>query len=60
MNEDDKKTFLEDFKKADVQKKVDMWFYALEQTGLWEQIIAEMSFIATNLSGPKKAKVVEE
>ncbi len=59
MNEDDKKTFLEDFKKADIQKKLDMWFFAMENIGLWDQIIAEMSFIATNLSG-QKAKVIEE
>jgi hypothetical protein len=59
MNEDDKKTFLEDFKKADIQKKLDMWFYAMEHIGFWDQIIAEMSFIASNLSG-QKAKVIEE
>ncbi len=59
MDEDDKKTLLEDFKKADIQKKLDMWFYAIEQIGLWEQITNEMSFIATNLSGPK-AKIIEE
>jgi hypothetical protein len=59
MNEDDKKVFLEDFKKADIQKKLDMWFFAMEHIGLWDQIIAEMSFIASNLSG-QKAKVVEE
>lgn len=59
MNEDDKKTFLEDFKKADIQKKMDMWFYSLEQIGLWELIIEEMSFIATNLS-MKQAKVVKK
>jgi hypothetical protein len=59
MQDDDKKTFLGDFKKADIQKKLDMWFYAIEQIGLWEQIINEMSFIATNLSGPK-AKIVKK
>ena len=59
MNEDDKKAFLEDFKKADIQQKLDMWFYAMEHIGVWDQIIAEMSFIATNLSG-QKAKVIEE
>lgn len=46
MNEEDKKMFLEDFKKADLQNKVDMWFYALEQVGLWEEIIAEIADIA--------------
>ena len=60
MNDDDKKTFLGDFKKADIQKKLDMWFFAIEQIGLWEQIINEMSFIATNLSGPKANIVKKE
>ena len=59
MEESDKKAFLEDFKKADINQKLDMWFFAIEQIGLWEQIINEMSFIATNLSGPK-AKIVKE
>jgi hypothetical protein len=59
MNEDDKKNFLEDFKKANVQQKVDMWFYALDQAGLWDQIITEMSFIANASLGPK-AKITEE
>jgi len=43
MNEDDKKAFLEDFKKSDTSKKLDMWYYALEQEALWEEIIGEMS-----------------
>ena len=43
MNEEDRKAFLEDFKKADVGKKMDMWFYAIEQEGLWEEIMDEMS-----------------
>ena len=59
MNEDDKKAFLEDFKKADLYMKMDMWFYSLDQIGLWEQIIDEMSFIATNLS-MKQANVVNK
>ena len=46
MNDEDKKAFLEDFKKVDVSKKLDMWYYALEQEDLWEEIIAEMSTIA--------------
>ena len=46
MNEDDKKAFLEDFKKSDTSKKLDMWYYALEQEALWEEIIGEMSDIA--------------
>lgn len=47
MNEEDKKAFLEDFKKAKIEQKLDMWFYALDQEGFWEETIAEMSNIAT-------------
>ena len=47
MKEEDKKTFLEDYKKSDVSKKLDMWYHALEQEALWEEIITEMSNIAT-------------
>ena len=47
MKEKDKKAFLEDYKKSDVSKKLDMWYYALEQEALWEEIITEMSNIAT-------------
>ena len=46
MNEKDTKSYLEDFKKADTSKKLDMWYYAIEQEGLWEEIIAEISDIA--------------
>jgi hypothetical protein len=46
MNEEDKKEFLKDFTKVDGSKKLDMWYYALEQEVLWEQILAEMSEIA--------------
>lgn len=46
MDEKDKNTFLEDFKKADLSKKLDMWYYALDQEGLWEEILEEMATIA--------------
>jgi hypothetical protein len=46
MNEDDKKLFLNDFKKGDISIKLDMWFYAMDQEGLWEEIMDEMSKIA--------------
>ena len=59
MNEEDKKKFLEDFKKTDKEKKLDMWFYALDQEGLWEVIIAEMSMIA-QMQVPKQAKTGDE
>ena len=46
MNEKDVKEFLEDFKKVDVQKKMDMWFYALEQVDIWDELMDQMSKIA--------------
>ena len=46
MNDDDKKVFLEDFRKADISKKLDMWFYAMDQEAIWEEIMDEMSKIA--------------
>jgi hypothetical protein len=46
MNEDDKKQFIEDFKKAEGSEKLDMWDFGLEQQVLWETIIAEMQKIA--------------
>ncbi len=46
MKEEDKKKFLEDFKKADISKKLDMWFFALDQVTVWDELISEMSMIA--------------
>jgi len=46
VNEEDKKTFLEDFNKADLDKKLDMWYYALDQEAMWEEIMEEMTKIA--------------
>lgn len=59
MNEEDKKTFLDDFKKADMNKKLDMWYYAVDQESLWEEILAEMSMIA-QATNPQKGKISEE
>ena len=50
MNDGDKKKFLDDFKKSDLQKKLDMWFFALEQETLWDEIITEMSEIANEIN----------
>jgi len=47
MNEEDKKAFLDDFKAADIDKKLDMWYFALDQEAIWEEIMEEMSTIAT-------------
>ena len=56
MNEDDKKAFLEDFKKADINQKLDMWYYALEQEAIWEEIIAEVADFA-QMDQMKKAGI---
>lgn len=62
MNEKDVKAFLEDFKKADIEKKMDMWFYAMEQEALWDEIMDEMSKIAriAQFKEGKKTAMVEE
>jgi hypothetical protein len=59
VNEEDAKVFLNDFKKGDINKKLDMWYYAIEQEALWEEILAEMSMIA-QATNPQKGKMVEE
>lgn len=46
MNEDDVKKYLEDFKKVDINKKLDLWFYAMEQDAIWDEIMEEMSKLA--------------
>jgi len=46
MKEEDKNKFLDDFTSADTAKKLDMWYYALDQEVLWEEIITEISTIA--------------
>jgi hypothetical protein len=59
VKEEDKKVFLDDFKKADINKKLDMWYYAVDQEALWEEALAEMSMIA-QAANPQKGKLVEE
>jgi len=59
VNEEDTKAFLDDFKKADMNKKLDMWYFAVDQEALWEEILTEMSMIA-QAANPQKGKVVEE
>ena len=57
MNEEDKKAFLKDFTKADIDKKLDMWYFALDQDMLWEEILTEMADTAQALE-LKRNKVV--
>lgn len=59
MNEDDKKAFLDDFKKGNIEKKLDMWYYAVDQEAIWEEILAEMSMIA-QATNPLKGKALDE
>ena len=54
MDEKDKKEFLDDFRKADGEKKLDMWYFALEQEVIWESILAKMSDIAKEQKIDKK------
>ena len=58
MKEEDKQAFLDDFKKAEISKKLDMWYFALEQIAIWEELITEMSMIAQMKTG--SVKMVEE
>ncbi|RLI58748.1 MAG: hypothetical protein DRO67_10430 [Candidatus Asgardarchaeum californiense] len=61
MNEDDKKEYLEEFKKADGPKRLDMWDYALGQQVLWDNIITEMQSIARKQGVDKELeKMMEE
>jgi hypothetical protein len=59
MNDNDCKRFLVDFKKGDVRQKVDMWFYAVEQEAIWEELLGDMSAIA-QAANPKKTVVEDE
>ena len=46
MNEEDKKQLMDEFKKGDGAKRLDLWDYALQQQVIWEGIIAEIQTIA--------------
>jgi len=47
VNEEDRKAFIQDFKDSDIEKKLDMWYYSLDQESLWEELLDEMSKIAS-------------
>ena len=55
-----KKKLLEDFKKSDGSKRLDMWDYALEQQVLWESTIAELQRIAREQGVDKKLEKMAE
>jgi hypothetical protein len=46
MDDNDKKEFIEEFKKADGPGRLDMWDYALSQQVVWEGIITELQEVA--------------
>ena len=54
LKDEDKQKFLEDFKKADISKKLDMWYFALEQVSIWDELIEQMAMIAQMKMGPMK------
>ena len=54
MDENDKKELIEEFKKADGSKRLDMCDFALEQQVLWENIIVELQKIAREQGVDKK------
>ena len=61
MDEEGKKELLEEFKKVDGGKRLDMWDYACSQQVFWENIIIEMQNIAKEQGIDKKLdKMMEE
>ena len=61
MEEKDRKDYIEDFKKAEGPKRLDMWDYAIEQQVLWENIITEMQNISREQGVDKKLeKMIED
>ena len=60
MDEKLKKEMMEEFKKSEGDKRLDMWDYACSQQVLWEQIIADMQKIATELGVDKELEKLAE
>jgi hypothetical protein len=54
MDDNDKKELIEEFKKADGAKRLDMWDYACQQQVIWENIITELQNIAREQGVDKK------
>ncbi len=46
MDDNDKKEFIEEFRKADGPKRLDLWDFALSQQVLWEGIITDLQVVA--------------
>jgi hypothetical protein len=60
MNEEDKKEFMEEFKKGDGTKRLDMWDYALAQQVVWENIISKLQHIAREQGVDKELEQMME
>jgi len=61
MDEKDKKIYIEEFKKSDGPKRLDMWDYAIQQQVLWDNIINDLQNIAREQGVDKKLeKMIEE
>ncbi len=61
MDEEGRKELLEEFKKADGAKRLDMWDFAIEQQVVWEKIIADLQKIAREQGVDKKLeKMMDE
>ena len=60
MNDEDKKELMEDFKKAEGSKRLDLWDYACQQQVLWENIISELQKIAREQGVDKKLEKMAE
>ena len=60
MNDEDRKELMEDFKKADGAKRLDLWDYACQQQVLWENIISELQKIAREQGVDKKLEKMAE
>lgn len=61
MDEKGKKDFIEEFKKAEGAKKLEMWDYGIKQQVVWEKIIAEIQNIAREQSVDKELeKLMDE
>ena len=61
MDEKDKKDYIEEFKKADGPKRLDMWDFAIGQQVLWENIITDLQNIAREQGVDKKLeKMIKE
>ena len=61
MDEEGKKELMEEFKKSEGAKRLDMWDYACSQQVLWEKILSEMQKIAHEQGVDKELdKLMEE